>query len=223
MAQTHFSIGSTLANMVNVESTYGLYFHAFDGARVPLTGLVRRRSLAAVTRHDGFVNSSILLDLADQSDLDGFMYALFGGYETAEIERYMMLIDERGRYAPFLARIEKASFQVIDKVHVRQVVFPLWNCRFQSVTKTSNTTITSSERHVKGSTAGGNVTLTLPAASAINANTVITIEKIASANTLTIQRGGSDTLNGGTSTLTRTSIGAYYTLISDGVSNWRTL
>ncbi len=63
--------------------------------------------------------------------------------------------------------------------------------------------------------------MTLCAASAVQVNTVVSIVKYVSAlNTLSIARGGSDTIQNGTASLTRTALGARVDLVSDGVSNW---
>ncbi len=221
--ETLFCIGSTLAALVNVEGVYGFTPHVLPDARVALTGQVRRRSLSGKGRADGFVNGVLRADFMTQTQLDAFMLAQFSGYETQAVQRYMVLIDERGRYISYLGYIEKPAFTVTNSEYLRNPEFALAALTVQSVTKTSNATLTSSERYVKGNTGSGNVTLTLPAASALQVDTPITIEKIASANTLTIQRGGSDTVNGGTSSIARTANDSYYTLVSDGVSNWVTI
>lgn len=73
---------------------------------------------------------------------------------------------------------------------------------------------------VLASAAAGNVTLTLPAANAAGGRPLrLTISRTDSAaNTLTIQRAGTNTLNGLTSgTL---PVGATVNLVSDGVSAW---
>lgn len=66
-------------------------------------------------------------------------------------------------------------------------------------------------------------TWTLPAASAVNAGQTIFVADFAggvsNTNTLTIQRAGSDTINGATSVTINTSNGAYL-LIPNGVNGW---
>jgi hypothetical protein len=67
----------------------------------------------------------------------------------------------------------------------------------------------------------GNVTLTLPAANAWGANMSpdILIRRIdGSGNTVTIQRGGSDTLNGGTSETIAAGIARRYN--TNGATAW---
>ena len=68
-------------------------------------------------------------------------------------------------------------------------------------------------------------TVILPAASAVPAGFELIVEDasrtITAANTITIQRAGSDTVNGGTSTVLSYP-GQRTTLISDGVSQWTT-
>jgi hypothetical protein len=68
--------------------------------------------------------------------------------------------------------------------------------------------------------AGGNVTLTLPAASALNARPIffLLVRTDTSANTVTVQRAGADAIEGATSLVL--SVGARQPLVSDGVSAW---
>jgi len=223
MAQTYFSIGSTLAGLTNIESTYGLIANVLPDARIPLTGGIRRRSLAGVSRADGFINGVLRVDFAAQSELDSFVYAIFGGYTTVSAAKYMTLIDETGHYSSFYGYIDKPSSSVVSGGYLRNIEFQLAALTLQTVTKTSNATLTASERLVYASTASGNVTLTLVAASSVQANTVVSVVKTSASNTLSIQRGGSDTLNGGTSAITRTANYARVDLVSDGVSAWVTI
>lgn len=223
MSQIYFAVGTTLANMVNLETTYGLFAHGFESAPIPLTGSVRRRTFAGVTRHDGYINGGLFIDYAARADLNEFLYARFGYPASADAALYMTLIDEDGHYSPFLLRAEKPTFQVSNKALVRQIVFPLWNCVLQSATKTTTASLTASERLVYANTAGGGFTATLCAANAVQANTVISIVKTSATGTLTIARAGSDTINGGASSLTRTENYSRVDLVSDGVSAWVTI
>lgn len=88
----------------------------------------------------------------------------------------------------------------------------------------TNYTIQASD-HVIGTTAAFTVsrTWTLPAASAVNPGAAVTVADVAgvatSTHPLTIQKAGSDTVNGGTSVQL---VSAYsgVVLVSDGVSKW---
>ncbi|HSX06186.1 MAG TPA: hypothetical protein VLG92_00510 [Candidatus Saccharimonadia bacterium] len=96
---------------------------------------------------------------------------------------------------------------------------PAWSDpTFTTVTKTSGYTITSSDTVVFANATSGNVTITLPTASA-NAGYRFYVKRIDnSANTCTIARSGSDTIDGQTSF----TLDLQYTclsLVSDG-STW---
>lgn len=71
------------------------------------------------------------------------------------------------------------------------------------------------------SAAGGNVTLTLPAANAMVARPIryIVVRTDSSANTLTVQRAGGNTIEGQTSITV--PVGGRRQLISDGATTWR--
>jgi len=83
-------------------------------------------------------------------------------------------------------------------------------------TKTSNYPMVAADDIIIGDTAGGDVTITLPAA---NAKDRVRITKKSNSNTLTISRAGSDTIEGATS-ITLTDEYQSVTLISDGTNTW---
>lgn len=220
MPQTYFAVGSTLANMVNLESTYGLFAHGFESAPIPLTGGVRRRSLAAVSRHDGWINGGLFIDYAARTDLNEFLYARFGYPASADAALYMTLIDEDGHYSPFLLRAEKPTFQVSNKALVRQIVFPLWNCVLQSATKTSNFTVTTSTRLLYADTTSGSVTFALPAVAGVNPYTVFSFVKTASANNMVLDPNSTEQI-AGASTLTITAQYERADIYTDGSAWYR--
>jgi hypothetical protein len=89
------------------------------------------------------------------------------------------------------------------------------------ITYTSDTTLGALYNVVFVNATSGNVTLTLPAANTWGANVSpdIMIRRIdASGNTVTVQRGGSDTLNGGTSETIAAGIARRYN--TNGVTAW---
>jgi hypothetical protein len=90
-------------------------------------------------------------------------------------------------------------------------------------TLSSNTTLTPAQAGtVFVSAASGNITLTLPAVAAVGAGVSLEytfIRTDSSANTLTIQRAGSDLIEGGTTFAL--AIGTRTTLHGDGGSVWR--
>lgn len=88
------------------------------------------------------------------------------------------------------------------------------------VTKTANYTITVTDTYILADATGGAFTLTLPSA-ALTIGRVYTIVKTdSSANAVTIQRGGSDTIGGSASSQLISYQGGSRSLFSDGVSNW---
>ncbi len=219
MTFAYFSVGTTLANMVNLE-TYGLFAHGFEVAPIPLTGGVRRQSLAAVTRHDGNINGGLYIDYATRAHLNAFVYALFGYPASADVALYMTLIDENGHYSPFSLRAEKPSFQVADKVHARQIVFPLRKCELQSSTKTANFTVTTSTRLLYANTASGSITFALPAVAGVTVDTVFSFVKTSASNNMVIDPNSSE-LVGGASTLTVTAQYERVDLYTDGTAWYR--
>ena len=95
---------------------------------------------------------------------------------------------------------------------------------------TGNTTLNADDGLVFVSAAGGNVTLTLPAANAL-AGTVAGVARISSqqltivrtdtsGNTVTVQRAGSDKLGAGTATAYLQFVGERLRIASDGVDTW---
>lgn len=83
-------------------------------------------------------------------------------------------------------------------------------------TKTSTYTITVNDNYIVGDTAGGNFSLTLPAAADKDA---IRISKLSDDYTLTIQRAGSDTIEGAVSIALTDEDDSIF-LISNGSNRW---
>lgn len=96
---------------------------------------------------------------------------------------------------------------------------PAWgDLTFNTATKTSNYTVTTSDTVLLADAASGNITITLPAASSSSGYRFFIKRIDNSGNTVTVQRAGSDTIDGATSQtldLQYTSI----TVVSNG-SNW---
>jgi len=91
---------------------------------------------------------------------------------------------------------------------------------FQSrLTKSANYTMTLIDDTIFADTTSGNVTITLPAATV---NKTLRICKKVAANSLIIQRAGTDTIEGETS-ITITDQYLTIQLYSDGVNAWYTL
>lgn len=106
-----------------------------------------------------------------------------------------------------------------DQAQVRKALDRLHGGGLRGVT--ANTTLTADDAGVVlVNAAGGNVTVTLPAAAAANGRPLrlVLARTDTSANTVTIQRAGSDTIEGLTSLLLAQR--RRLTLVSDGVSGW---
>jgi hypothetical protein len=96
------------------------------------------------------------------------------------------------------------------------------NVLAQTATKSADYTATFSDEVIFIDASGANRTITLPAANAMGATLsprIIVIRKDASANTVTVQRAGSDTFVGGGTSTTIPPTGAK-TFDADGASLW---
>lgn len=218
MPRTYFAIGASLSALVNIERTYNLTGHVLPSAFIPLTGLVRRRALSGRPRHDGAINGVLPIDLAERADLNTFMNGIFSGWTTPSVQMYMTLIDENGHYSPFLGYIEKPTYQIAPGGMLTGIEFALADLALQSVSKTSNYTVTASDRFIYGDSTSGSVTLTLPAAASVGAYTVFSFVKSVAANSLILDGDGSETIDGAT-TKTLTAVYSRADIISNG-SAW---
>lgn len=86
-------------------------------------------------------------------------------------------------------------------------------------TFTASAALTAADEHALVDASGGNLTLTLPSAAGDVGRTFTVIKTDASANTVTVDPAGTETINGGaTAVITRQHTAL--TIISDG-ANWR--
>lgn len=218
----YYAIGSTLAGMVNM-STYFRYppKSVRSAQPAPLLGGVRRRSLAGLGRADGHINSNLVLDFASQSEYETFVYAVFGSFTTLSVARYFTLFDTSGHFSPYYGYIEQPTINWETSDALTNVVFPLANLVFQSVTKTGNYTVTTADHLVYANTAGGNITLTLPAVAGVAQNVVYSAVKTSASNTLTLDGNSAETIDGA-ATLAVTANNARVDLVYNG-SQWVTI
>lgn len=224
MIETYYAYGTTLANMVNIETvTDDPPFTNADNA-VPLTGSVGTRTGSGKWRWDGAINSELRFSMLRRDKYRALAVAMFGAPTVSSAQLYFTLLDEHGYYSPFLFNVDKPQVigETVNGAQVVDVVIPLYGGVLQSTTRTTTYTMTASDRLVYADTTSGNFTITLPAANAVQGNTVVAVEKIVGANTLTIQRAGADTVNGGTS-VTLTANRSRFDLVSDGTNAWVTL
>lgn len=201
-----------------------------SGFRVPYVGGVNIRAGDGRLTRDGAVGGRWLIGTQDQANLFAYLYSEYGNYALSTARFYVTTLSEDGFYSPYYAYVERPS-TVDQTITVNDaggwftgVTINLTDCQLQSVSKSADYTQTSSDRLIYINTSGGDVTITLPAANAPNANTVFSLVKTSAAHNLKFKRAGSDTLNGGSATLTaNAAINTRVDYISDGVSAWTTL
>jgi len=224
MIEAYYAYGTTLAGLVNIETvTDDPPFTVADNA-VPLTGSVGTRLGSGRYRWDGAIRSELRFSVLRRDKYRALMLALFGTPTTSCAQLFFTLIDENGYYSPFRFYVDKPATigEWVNGAQIMDVVLPLYGGVLQASTKTGTYTMTASDRLIYGDTTSAGFTLTLPAANAVQANTVVSVEKVVAANTLTVQRAGTDTINGGTS-VTLTSNRSRWDLVSNGSTAWVTL
>lgn len=229
MTQTnaYFAIGTTLANMTNVETYLEVPPNVLEQQPAPLLGGTLTALANGATRRDGFASHTWTLDLASRAHYDAFLLAATGAHYTAQSRGvYISTIDETGHYSPFFAYISRPypreTMRVTFGGWLRDIGVVFTGLQLQSVTKTSAYTITSADRLVYVDTTSGNVTVTLPAAATVTANTVYSVQKTAAGNTVTVDGDGADVINGAASVAISNLYGRY-DLVSNGVSAWTSI
>jgi hypothetical protein len=159
------------------------------------------------------------------SDWRALVLAAFGTYSLVSRELFVTTIDSAGFYSPYLCFVEQAHIgenrRAFNELWQQEVRVGLVNLRLQSVTKTASATLTTSERLTLADSTSGNVTLTLPAAAAVTAETVYSIVKAASANNVVIDPNGAELIDGAL-TKTLTALNQRVDIVSDGAA-WRTV
>lgn len=225
MVDAYFALGTSLAALANVETITEYAPHVLPTQVIPLQGPVVRRVLSGATVRNGAVDMPMQWDVMKLSALRALL-TTYWGYTTASANLYASWLDETGHYSPFSVTVARpysgSDYQINDSMWARQIVLTAFNWTLQSVTKTANYTVTTSDRLIYCDTTSGSITLTLPAASAPGANTVFSFIKTAAGNTLTVQRAGGDTIDG-TTNVSVTAVNARVDVISDGVSAWVTI
>lgn len=226
MPRHYFAIGTTLANMVNLETYVAIAPHVLPANLTPLSGPVKTRIMDASARRDGWVNSLWSWDRLSFADWRALVHNVMGGFAVASRQLYITTIGEDGYYSPFLCVVDKPYPQgelqpAIGGHDVMNIQMPINDAVLQSVTKTANYSVTTSDRLVYGDTSGGNVTLTLPAAASVTPNTVYSFQKTSASNTLTLDGNSSETIDGAT-TQALTLLNARLDIVSDGTA-WKSV
>ncbi len=230
MSEAYFSFGSTLAAQTNIE-TYTLFPPDFlpdrGGMPVALQGGVSRQLLSGRSIRQGFMNGAMVLDaFQDGHDtLNTLLYALFGGLTIASKRWYFIAPDASGHYAPFQGYIGNPYLGQTAKESVNGIpydlVFPLTACVLQSLTKTANYTVTTSDHLIYADTSSGSITFALPALSGVTADIVYRFLKTSASNSMILDGNGSETIDLAT-TLTKTAIYSDVSIIKSG-SGWVTI
>jgi hypothetical protein len=223
MPRHYFSVGTSLANMVNLETYVARAPHIFPNLLMPLSGPVKTRVGSGLARRDGWVMGAWQWDVLTVTDWRSLIANVMGGYSVASRTLYISTISEDYFYSPFLVVADKpypadGMEPAIGGHDVKNIRMLLIKAVLQSVTKTANYTVTTSDRLVYGNTASGNITLTLPAAASVTPNTVYSFQKTNASNTLTLDGNASETIDGAT-TKALTALNSRADLVSDG-SNW---
>lgn len=218
----YFALGTTLANMVNIETVVSVPPTILDDGAAPLSGAVATRTGSGNTRRDGYIFHNWRLDLAFRAEFNALITSLTGAHFTAQSRNlYISTIDETGYYSPFLCAVDKPypqdNYRLSNGGFLRELVVPFARLRLQSVAKTTTYSITTADRLVYCDATAGNFTVTLPAAASVVANTVYSVEKTTAANVVTIEGNGAETVNSAAN-VALTAINSRYDLVSNGTA-----
>jgi hypothetical protein len=223
MVECYYAIGTTLANMVNVETYFDTPPYSLNGAVIPLLGGNKTRVGDFSARRDGIIVSDWNFTEVTRDNFNAFIYAIYGGFTTASKPVYISSIDETGYYSPFLVQMDKPhageNYRIVNDYWIADLTLPLFDCQLQSVTKTANYTVTTSDRLVYGNTASGNITLTLPALATVTADTVYSFQKLSASNTLELDANSTETIAGQT-TQAITALNGRLDIAKESATNW---
>jgi hypothetical protein len=220
---TYFAIAAngTLASLVNVTTLTEFDPSIEEEKLTPLTGKVRRKTYAGVMRHDGYIDSELFFNVMRVSSYRTFMNTIFGGFNVASKAVALTLLTEDGYYTSFVGRVEKPTFAYTNEAWLKNIRFPLSDLIKQAVPKSSNYTVTTSDRLINVDTSGGSVTLALPALAGVTVNTVFSAVKTSASNSLIFDPNSSELIEGA-STYTLTAQYSRIDFYSDG-SQWKVI
>lgn len=212
------STSTDVGDIKNIEVNYCEFPASSIERLVPFTSRAPRKLANGAIREDGYINAELAFEIADRADLNDLMYAVFGGWTVASVERAISLMDESGHYSPYLAWMGKPSFRTArGGVYRLEVVFPLSNLRLQSATKTGNYTVTADDRLLYCNTTSGSITLALPAVATVNPYVMYSAIKTAAGNTLTLDPNSSEQINSA-STYAVTAVNARVDFYTDATA-----
>lgn len=202
MPNAYLAIGTTAANMVNIETLMDYPAHALDNAMVPLLGPFRRRTLAQSLIRNGSIDSDILFDIQLAADLESFIKAEWGDYFTAGVSKYVSWLTEDGHYSPHLVTLERPvireHYDRVNDTWVQRVRIPGLDWQIQIDTVNTSGSVSTGQRYVQSDTTSGAVTLDLPAVGGVVVNTIYSYEKTGGGNALTLDGDSSEEIDGST-------------------------
>lgn len=222
MPLTYFAIGTTLAGLTNFTSVIGKAPHVFEDRLAPVMGGTARRTLDGALQRNGAINLRLPFDLMALADHRTLLNTYFGRGLTASASLYMTLLDEAGYYSPYALTADKPTppedyTVAAGGVYLKDYDLPLHNLVLQAATKTSNYTVTTSDRLLYCDTSSGSITLALPAAATPNPYTIFSAVKTSASNSLVIDPNSSETIDGA-STKTVTALNARVDFYSTGTA-----
>lgn len=217
--------GDDLAGLINIETLMETPPHALPGAAIPLHPPVVRRLTNRSLVRNGSIDGVLQWDNVMWTGFEALMDVLFGGIDGEDVvEIVLSAIDESGHYSPFTANaaapVQGENYQVATGgAYVTELTIPLLDCVLQRTDRSSNATITASERLTRANTTSGNVTITLPAIATVAPYTMHSFVKQVAGNNLVLSPP--DALIDNASSKTITAVGRV-DIYHDG-SAWRSL
>jgi hypothetical protein len=208
----YFAAGSTLANMVNLETVISPP-SVLEGGRVPVLPPIAERALDGILTRSGKIPSRLKFTDATEAERVALNTLLFASQSVASIQLYMSLLAEDGHFNPYLVVADRPyeleQYTRFNDLNLSRdgLLLPLFDCRLQYLTKTANYTITTADHLVYFDTSGGSRTASLAALSGFNENVVYSVVKTSASNSLIIDPNGSETIDGA-STKTVTALNA---------------
>lgn len=223
----YIAFGTSLANMTNIQlaaSEAAVLLTREGGKPMPLLGSVSSELVSGGSTRDGRRNAVLVYPSLYRDEFNALVLAIWGDFTTANKRGYISMPDESGHYSPFRVDIVRPviddDYEVTINLTPVDVRIAVNNGILQAVSKTSNFTHTTSERLALVSTAGGNVTATLAAASSYTPHTIYSFVKVGASNDLVIDPNSSETI-GGASTLTMTADRDRADIYTDGSAWYR--
>lgn len=226
MTSYYYCYGTTLANLVNFEDMLAEPIQQIDNNEIPLLppNVVRVQSGAVV--RNGAVQAPLIIDVISQADYRTLVRTLFDSWTIASKPLFIVALSEEGYFEPFRVVLSRPlvgeNYDRTNSAFIQNLALPGYDWTRQETDKTSTGNISASERYINADSTSGNITLTLPDASTVNANTPFVIVKTVAANTVTVDGSGAQTIDGSASV----DLDDQYQrldIVSDGVNKWTSI